>query len=183
MAGDPLNASLWGDADVFVGALDAPNPATIDDPFGAGWGLCGLLDGEAGFGHSREEQETDLYAWGGILVRTSRRQFKMSRSFTLLEDNEVTRDLVWPGSSATELFVPRIQRVKLGFELREGAVKERTITSLAAEVKVDADITDNEVDLTKFPMRAVIFPDPNQISEITGAPKLFDRQKTAVSSS
>ena len=37
MSGDPTNARLWADADVYV-AFDTTtaNPATIDDTFGAG---------------------------------------------------------------------------------------------------------------------------------------------------
>jgi len=72
VAGDPTNASLWTDADVYVGPLSATNPATIDDPFGVDWGLVGLLDGDEGFSESRDEDKDDKYAWGGILVRTSR---------------------------------------------------------------------------------------------------------------
>lgn len=183
MGGTPANASLWPDADVYVAALGTAAPASVDDPFGAGWDLCGLLDGEAGFVSSREEQVTDLFAWGGTIVRTSRRQFKLSRTFTLLEDNETTRELIWPGSTATEIFVPRPQRILLAFELREGARVQRMISAYQAEVNVDGDVTENETDLTKYPMRAVIYPDPQQVSPVTGAPKLFDRQSTDETSS
>lgn len=177
MAGDPLNATIWPDADVYVGALDATNPSTTADPFDGDWDLVGLLDGDAGFGNSREEEVTDLFAWGGILVRTARRNFKMSRTFTLLEDTQVTRDLIWPGSTETELFVPRPQRIKIAFEVREGSHIQRLIsTDVGAEVSVDGDYTDSETDLTRYPMRAVIYPDPSNLSALTGAPQLFIRQ-------
>lgn len=177
MAGDPLNASIWPDADVYVGLLTAANPTDTSDAFDSDWDLVGLLDGDEGFGNSREEEVTDLFAWGGILVRTARRHFKMSRTFTLLEDNDVTRDLIWPGSNEAQLFVPRPQRIKIAFEVREGDHIQRLISSdVGAEVSVDGDYSDSESDLTRYPMRAVVFPDPSTLSAVTGAPLLFVRQ-------
>lgn len=159
MSGDPSNATIWPDADVYVGATDAADPADIDTAFGVDWDLVGLLDGDQGFVQSREEQKTDHYAWGGILVRTSRRNFKLTVAFTLLEDNEVTRDLIWPGSSAGELVVPRPARIKVAFETVEGTTKRRLISAYEAEVEINGDITDNEADLTQYQMLATIFPD------------------------
>lgn len=177
MAGDPTKAAIWPDADVYVGALDATNPASASNPFNSDWDLVGLLDGETGFGNTREEEVTDLFAWGGTIVRTARRRFKMSRTFTLLEDNYVTRELIWPGSTETQLFVPRPQRIKIAFEVREGQHVQRLIsTDIGAEVSVDGDYADTENDLTRYPMRAIIYPDPGTVSLTTGAPLLFIRQ-------
>ena len=73
MAGDPSNARLWADADVYVSFdTEAANPADVDTPFGGDWDLVGLLDGDDGFTESRDEDVEDLFAWGGILVRTAR---------------------------------------------------------------------------------------------------------------
>lgn len=176
---DPENVDLWADADLFVAPLATANPIDIDAAFGVGWEQVGLLDGDAGYTTSQNEDRTDYFAWGGIYLRTSSRNYKMERTFTLLEDNAVTRDLIWPGSTTTEIFVPRPKRIKLGFEVRDGTAKRRLITALAAEVRVDGDITENESDLTRYPMRATIFPDPSQVSPETGGAKLFDRQFTA----
>lgn len=162
MAGDPTNASIWPDADVFVGPLDADNPATVDDPFPAEWGLVGLLDGEQGFTQSREEETNDHYAWGGILVRTSRRNFKLTIGFTALEDNPETRELIWPGSPPGQLIVPRPVRLKVAFETREPVGEDEKIKRLIshhqAEITVNGDITDNESDLTRYELLATIFP-------------------------
>lgn len=169
MAGNPDNASLWADADVYVGkAITATPPATADDPMGAEWDLVGLLNGEDGFTETRDEEETDLFAWGGILVRTSRRNFKLTKSFTVLEDNATTRALIWPGSTDSRIVVPRPQPVKLAFELREGARVRRLITAKHAIVKVDGDITENETDLASVTLAATIFPAADGT--------LFDRQ-------
>lgn len=159
MSGDPSNATIWPDADVYIGATDAADPATVDDDFGVDWDLVGLLDGEAGFVQAREEEKNDHYAWGGIIVRTSRRNFKQTVAFTALEDNDTTRALIWPGSDPGELVVPRPARVKLALEMREGDTVKRLITKYEAEVEINGDITDNEGDLTRYELLATIFPD------------------------
>lgn len=163
MAGDPTNASLWTDADVYVGPLTAVNPATIDDPFPAEWGLVGLLDGDEGFTESRDEDVDDKYAWGGILVRTSRAHFKLTKGFTALEDNQTTRSLIWPGSSDTQIIVPKPERVKVAFETREGDTIKRLITAQYAEISLDGDVTENETDLTTYTLVATIFPTSGKV--------------------
>ncbi|MCX4993853.1 Ig-like domain-containing protein [Streptomyces longwoodensis] len=173
MAGDPTNANLWTDADVYVTwNLNAPLPASAEDPFGPDWHLVGLLDGDEGFPEGRDEDTDDKYAWGGILVKTSRSHFKLTKSFTCLEDNATTRRLVWPGSTETKIKVPRPEKVKVGFETREGDKTRRLITSLYAECALDGDHGENETDLESATIQATIFP--------TSGGDLFDRQTTPV---
>lgn len=172
MSGNPDKASLWAEADVFAAPLTATNPATINDDFGPEWGQIGLLDGEAGIVTARSEEKGDHYAWGGILVRTARRNFKLTKKFTALEDNATTRSLIWPGSPVGQIVVPRPVPIKLGFELREGGKKKRLITARHAEVDLDGDVTENESDLTKYELLATIFP--------TGGGVLFIEQDADV---
>lgn len=174
MAGDPSNASLWADADVYVGATTAANPADVDTPFGSDWDLVGLLNGDNGFSYEREWDTDDKFAWGGVLVRTSRRNFKQTVGFTALEDNETTRSLIWPGSTATTLKVPRPQRIKIAFETREGDTVLRRIAYYQAEVE-PPNFTDNEQDLTEYELTATIYPDSDG--------NLFVQQKTEAASS
>lgn len=174
MSGEIDNASFWADADVYIGAVDtATTPANVETAFGAGWDLVGLLDGDDGFVFGREEDKADHFAWGGIVVRTSRRNFKQTVKFTALEDNDVTRDLLWPGSTADVLVVPRPIPVKLGLEMREGDKIRRMITVNYAEIDVDGDIVEGESDLTKYVFLATIFPDAS-----TSPAELWDRQYT-----
>jgi hypothetical protein len=180
MSGNPENATVWPDADVYIGDVDAADPATIDDDFGVDWDLVGLLDGDAGFVEAREEEESDVYAWGGILVRTTRRNFKLTKAFTALEDNETTRALIWPGSTADTLVVPRPARKKVAFETREGSTVKRLITALYADVKVNGDITDSEADITRYELLATIFPLP---SETPGEPATLFVQQSNVGAS
>lgn len=159
MAGDPSKASLWADADVYTADVDAEDPTDADTPFGAEWNLVGLLDGEAGFVYSREEETNDIFGWGGVLIRTSRRNFRQTVTFTALEDNETTRDLIWPDSPAGKLVVPRPKRIKIAFETREGDKIRRLISAYEAEVTVNGDFTDSEADITRYELLATIFPD------------------------
>lgn len=169
MSGTPENASLWADADVYISTnLSATLPATTSDPFGVDWDLVGLLDGDDGFEEERDEDKSDYYAWGGVLVKTSRKNFKLTKKFSVLEDNDVTRSLIWPGSTATELIVPRPANILIAFETSENGKVKRLITRERAQVDVDGSIKDNESDLTKVTLAATIYPDGDGV--------LFDRQ-------
>lgn len=158
MSGDPGNVALWADADVYTGPTSATDPADVDTAFGGDWDLVGLLDGDDGFTQARDEDVNDHFAWGGILVRTSRRNFKETVKFSALEYNDVTRDLIWPDSPPGELVVPHPKRIKIAFETREGDVTHRLISAYQAEVAVDGDINVNETDLSKYQLVATIYP-------------------------
>lgn len=159
MAGDARNASLWAEADVYVAnSLTATIPTDASQEFGSEWGLVGLLDGSDGFTTTRDQDSDDKYAWGGILVRTSRGNFKLTKKFSALEDNAVTRRLIWPGSPAGKLVVPRPEDLLIAFETREGKRVHRVITSDHAQVDLDGDLTENQDDLTKAELVATIFP-------------------------
>ncbi|MDP5182178.1 hypothetical protein QOZ88_05975 [Blastococcus sp. BMG 814] len=158
MAGDVSNAALWGDADVYIGTESAANPLDENTAFGVGWSLCGLLDGDAGITESRSEDSADFYAWGGILVRSSRSKFKLQRKFVCLESNAVTLGLVYPGSTGGVIKVPTRKRFKIAFETREGTEVRRVISALYAEVAAVADITESETALKKYEITVTIFP-------------------------
>lgn len=173
MAGDPTKANLWTDADVYVSwNLAAALPADAETPFGADWKLIGLLDGDEGFPETRDEDTDDKFAWGGIIVRTSRQHFKLTKSFTALEDNEWTRKLVWPGSTETQIKVPKPERVLVAFETREGDKVRRLATALYAECSLDGDHGENETDLESATIACTIFP--------TSSGVLFNRQATPI---
>lgn len=174
MAGDPQNTMLWADADMYVGATSATNPADADSAFPGEWDLVGHLDGDAGFTDSIDEEVNDHNAWGA-LVRTSRRNFKLTRGFSALEDNDVTRELLWPGSTAEKLYVPRPKRIKIGFETRDGDKVLRYISAYQAECAWDGDVNWNEADLTKFPILATIYPDTSDVNALGGS-LLWNRQ-------
>lgn len=160
MSGDAANAHLWADADVFISFdLNAALPADQDADFSAAWEQVGLLDGDAGFTESRSEDVTDHFAWGGILMKTGRKNFKLTKKFTAFEINETTDRLRWPGSTGANRVVPVPERVLIAFELREDDLVHRLISAYQAEVVPDGDITENESDVAKLAFVATIFPD------------------------
>lgn len=163
MSGNPDNASIWGDADVYVGDVDATTPANIDTEFNGEWDIVGLLDGDAGFEESRSLDSADFFAWGGLLVRTARRNFKLQRKFVCLEENAVTLGLVWPGSGPGERVVPRRNRIKLGFETIDGETRKRAVTRRFAEVAEVGTIKDSESELTKLEITVDIYPDADGV--------------------
>lgn len=164
MAGNPDNASLWADADVYVTFdVDAADPTDVDTEFGVDWDLVGLLDGDAGFTESRSEDVTDHWAWGGILYATGRRNFILTRTFTAIEYNATTRRLAWPGSGDGERKVPRPESIRVAFEKRDGDKVHRLITKHRAEVDVNGDFNENEADPEMYPFTVRVYPDGNGV--------------------
>lgn len=168
MSGTPANASVWADADVYIATIGTALPADTSTPFSGSWSLVGLLDGGDGFEESRSEDKKDHYAWGGILVATTRKNFKLTKKFSVLEDNVATRSLIWPGSSATSIIVPKPANILIAFETRTGGKVKRLISANYAQVDVAGGIKDGEEDLTKVQLEATIFP--------TAGGVLFTRQ-------
>lgn len=158
MSGTPANASVWADADVYIAAIGSTIPADASTPFNGSWSLVGLLDGGDGIEESRDQDQKDHYAWGGILVATTRKNFKLTKKFSVLEDNITTRSLIWPGSTSTSLIVPKPGNILIAFETRTGGKVKRLITENYAQVDVDGSIKDGEEDLTKVSLTATIFP-------------------------
>lgn len=165
MSGDTANAHIWADADVYVSFdLAAPTPTDESTAFDTDfWELVGLLDGDQGFVESRNEDVADHFAWGGILMMTSRQHFKLTRTFTAFEDNATTQRLRWPGSSATELVVPRPERVLVAFETRSGDTVRRVITAYQAEVTPNGDLTIGEATPEAFPFLVTVYPDADGV--------------------
>jgi len=159
MTGTTANASVWANAEVWVAPIGTALPADESAAFGAGWEAVGLLDGSAGFEYSRSEDKKDHYAWGGILVATTRKNHKSMYKFTALEDNATTRALAWPGSTSTELKVPVVVNQMVAFETTTGGKVKRMISKNYAQVDLNGSIKDSEEDLTGRTFDVTIFPD------------------------
>ena len=165
MTNDITKASLWSDADVYYTTnLSAAVPADAATPFSADWHAVGLLDGAVGFeSEGKFNKVTDHYGWGGILIATTRSQYKETKKFSILEDNEWTRALVRPGSAAGEISIPTVPNIKLALETRTGGKVRRVVSRNYAQVEVDGTIKENEDDLTTVGLIATIFPDANKV--------------------
>lgn len=155
MSGDPSNAALWADADVYIAEAGTALPADASTPFGVGWDLVGLLDGDVGFEHSGDFQDkNDFYAWGGLLIRAVRRNWKQQVKFTALEQNDTVLDLFSPYSIPE----PRAAFL-LALETREGDVVHRVITADHAEVDTRENLKLSESDMQKFGFTCTIYPE------------------------
>lgn len=126
---------IWVDANVYV-ALSRERPKISQDgELGAEWHLVGLLDGSAGFTNTRAFEESTANAWGKGRVAKSRRNFTSTGGFTALENNDVTRYLMWPGSTRHVIVTPTPAHVWLAYEaVNDDGEAEIMITRVAAEV-------------------------------------------------
>ena len=171
MARNPDNAKIWQDAHVYVG-LDitaAPTaPTDIDTAFGTGWDEVGILDGDAGFAEDRSSDETKAYGWGIGLIKIGAKNFELSRTMTLLEDNETTRAIAFPGSTETAVMMPKPVLAYVAFQTDSdlGDI-ERLISKKPARLWVPAN-NRNESDVTKLEVQIGLFAD--------GTGQIFTRQ-------
>ncbi|WDS51648.1 major tail protein [Microbacterium phage Barnstormer] len=167
MAGNANNTSQWAGADVFIATPGSEGPTDLISAWPSEWSPVGLLDGEEGFTEAREDETSERFAWGGILVRRSKSKHKRTIRFVALEDNATTFGLVNPGSERTTLNGTRRSVVKvpttgdkfaIGFETRDGARTKRRIVE-TAEVQEVAEIKESETEPTIYDITVVIFPD------------------------
>lgn len=181
MSGTSADAHQWADADVYVSFnLAATIPANVATAFGSQWELVGLLDGDAGFTFSRNEDVNDHFAWGGVLMRTTRQHFKEEVKFTAFEWNDTTWRLRNPGSVAGSLVVPRPESILIGFQTTDTDTgeKHRLISAGHAQVSLDGDVTVTEADMSALPFVATIFPD----TSVSPARLWFEQQSATVGS-
>jgi hypothetical protein len=173
VARNPDNVKIWQDARVFLAEGDErPTiPTDITTDFGTGWEEVGILDGEDGIGEERSQEESKFYGWGIGLIKVGSRNFELSRTFSPLEDNEIVRGLVWPGSTDTKLALPKPVYRWIAFETDSDlGDTERLIAIKRARIWVAAN-NRNESDITKWEVTANLFAD--------GSGDVFDRQVPA----
>jgi|SRR5690606_29392551 len=170
MAGDPTKASLWTSADVFIAPIGTPGPSDLTSPWPTSWEVVGLLNGEEGFNWGREEETSEHYAWGGLLVKRTRSKHKRQVTFVALEDNEVVFRLINPGSdrvtdtdtgiTTSTVKVPQPEEFAFGVELNEGLKRVRRFAK-RAEVAEVGEIQESETAPTVYTITVVLYPEPD----------------------
>lgn len=174
MSRNPDNTHIWQDARVWTADGTLPRP-TLPTTAGtavneSNWFEFGILDGEDGFGEERSSDETEHFGWGLGLIKIGTRNFKLNRTLSALEDNVTTRSVLWPGSSATKLYMPKPKYLWLGFDtVSDLGLVERLWTVRPSRLTVPNN-NRNESDITKLEITANIFAN--------GSNELFDRQAT-----
>ncbi|WP_433660794.1 hypothetical protein ACQPW1_00445 [Nocardia sp. CA-128927] len=155
---NPDKVQIFADAAVFVGKTLTPNrPATITADFDETWDNAGILSGDDGIKNAREWDVTEHFGWGIGLYRKGFKNFKESREFTCLESNTTTRRIAHPGSTATNIVVPRPGVFMLAFEFTNDlGLPERLYTARPAQCWIP-DLDRNESDPTSHEVTADIF--------------------------
>lgn len=178
MAGDPTNAALWQNADVYIAPVGTTEPSDVVTAWDAAWEPVGLLDGSEGFVESRDADTSEHYAWGGILVKKTKSKHQRNIKFVALEDNDVVFELVNPGSERSDdgsglttstVKVPRNNDFAIGFEVRDGdKVMRRSVKR--ATVEEVGDVTFSEEDLTIYEVTVALYPegDGTIYTDLTG---------------
>jgi hypothetical protein len=178
MSGDTANAALWQNADVYKAPSGTAGPADVATPWAVAWEAAGLLDGEEGFTESRDEDSSEFYAWGGILVKKTKSKHKRTIKFVAMEDNPVVFDLVNPGSTrstdaggltTSTVKVPTNAEFAIGFETRDGdKIKRRMVKR--ATVETIGEIKESESEPTVYEITVVLYPeaDGTLYTEVSG---------------
>lgn len=179
MAGDTDNPRVWVNADVYAGPLDATAPTDIDTALDTDFEALGLL-GEDGMTESRDEDRTDHYAWGGILVRTTRSKHKRTIKVIALEDNPVVFDLVEPGSetdtvggvTTRTIKTPQPNKKSFVIERFDGDITNRLYIPQGEVLEV-GDIESSDSELTQKELTITVYPDAGGVLyyEITDDPQ------------
>jgi len=165
MPGDPTKAALWQNADVYIAPIGTAAPSDVSSSWAAAWDAVGLLDGAEGFVESRDEDTSEHFAWGGVLVKKTKSKHQRTIQFVALEDNETVFKLVNPGSERTEsaglttsvIKVPRYSDFAIGFETRDGDKVLRRVVA-RAQVEEVGDVKMGEEDLTVYEVTVILFP-------------------------
>ena len=170
MAGDTANPRIWINADVYVAPVGTSAPTDTTTALNVAYEALGLLS-EDGMTESRDQDSTDFYAYGGILVRTVRSKFKRTFKVIALEDTPVVFDLVNPGSSASTAGGVTTRTVKVPstpnpkawvIETVDGTItRRRAIPN--AEVTELADINISDSEITAYEMTLTVYPDADGI--------------------
>lgn len=159
MANNPDNVLLSDDIDFYIAPLGSPIPADVSTAFSGAWQLAGIIDPEAALTLAHSADKTNHFDWAGNLYKIGRKNGLVEVKLSVVEDNAVTRAIIWPGSGAGVIGRRVPANIMLGYELSEGGKIKRYITTRYAQIDIDGDITMGNSDPTKYPLVATIFPD------------------------
>lgn len=179
MAGDTANPRVWLGADCYVAPVGTTAPTDTTTAWAAPWAPLGLLS-EDGATESRNEDVKDHFAWGGILIRTTRSKHKRTIKVTALEDNLAVFGVVNPGSTAATALgittrtvkVPTADPRAFALELRDGAITTRRSIARGEVVEV-GDVSLSDADMTAYELTINVYPSSDGVlyTDITDDPQ------------
>lgn len=173
MAGDIDNPRIWSGADVYVAPVGTTAPTNLATSLNAAYKALGLL-GEDGATENRDQESTDHYAWGGILVRTTKSKHKRTMTVIALEDNLTVLGLVEPNSVTTDdgsiattvVSVPTdpdprsfVLQISDGDITKRRHIAKGEVTEVAEITLSDSEMTGYELTITIYPVDGVLYTD------------------------
>lgn len=185
MAGDIANPRIWFNADCYVAPVGSGEPTNVTTAWTAAdpdWTALGLLGEDAGLVEAREIESTDHWAWGSILVRTTRSKQKRTLKVVALENTPAVWNLVNPGSvdvtnlgiTTRTVYVPTTNPMAFGFEFVDGLTIMRRVIP-TAEVTEVGDITFSDSEMAAYELTISVYPDGDGIlyKDITNDAQAF----------
>lgn len=166
--GSISNPRIWLNADVYTAPVGTTAPTNVTSTWTSVsplWLPLGLLSQDDGMTETRDQDVTDHYAWGNILVRTTKAKIKFSFQVTALEDTPTVFDLIYPGSvdvttlgvTTRTVKVPTTNPRAFGFEFVDGTVIKRRIIPTGEIVDI-SDISINDSDMAGYQFTINAYP-------------------------
>ncbi len=166
--GNIANPRIWLNADVYTAPVGTAAPSNVTATWASVsplWVPLGLLSQDDGMTETRDQDVTDHYAWGNILVRTTKSKIKFSFQVTALEDNATVFDLIYPGSvdvttlgvTTRTVNVPGTNQRAFGFELVDGTVIKRRIIYTGEIIDV-SDVSIDDSDMAGYQFKINAYP-------------------------
>lgn len=171
MSGSTQNARIWTGADVFHAPVGTTGPTNLATSLNVAFHAVGLL-GTDGLTETRDEDSTDHWAWGGILIRTVKSKHKRTFKFIALEDNKETFALANPGSTVgapasgicvRTVKVPTENPRAWVFQLADGDDVSRRLYIPKAEAALTGDIVYSEEELEAKEFEVTVYPDDSGV--------------------
>lgn len=152
----PDKAEVWLALKSDVIDIATMIPATADADLAAlGWGFSGLVDDKKGIPLEPSGEVKEYDAFGRASFRTKFRKGKLKSGFTAFEYNDVTRQIILPGSAANKIGAPKNVQIYVLYRWVDEDVSggSRVWVSLRpalAELKSHGGVVDGELSFAEI---------------------------------
>ena len=145
----PDEAEVWIALKADVANISALIPADADDDLEAlGWSHVGLLDEKKGISLNPSIEVKKFNAFGHPKFRVKLKNGELESGFTVLEENDVTRTFVLPGSAPNKIGAPKDVQIYVLYKVTDNDTGTRIWISLSpapVEVKDHGGFVEGEL--------------------------------------
>lgn len=145
----PDEAEVWIALKADVANISALIPADADDDLDAlGWSHVGLLDEKKGISLNPSIEVKKFNAFGHPKFRVKLKNGELESGFTVLEENDVTRTFVLPGSAPNKIGAPKDVQIYVLYKVTDNDTGTRIWVSLSpapVEVKDHGGFVEGEL--------------------------------------